>query len=196
MIGAIVLAAGFSTRMGRPKASLPLGDGTFLGRILATLDAAGIEVVRVVLGGDAEAIAGEHGLAPPRLVVNPRPQDGMLSSARAGVLSLPDGLEAFLLWPVDHPLVRADTVRAIVVAAATGRSPVVVPSHAGKRGHPVLFAERLRTEILAAPDAVGARAVVRAHGTESVEVAVDDPGTIDDADTPDDYARIAGRPLS
>jgi molybdenum cofactor cytidylyltransferase len=76
------------------------------------------------------------------------------------------------------------------------RAPVVLPRHAGRRGHPVLFATRLREEILAAPDAPGARGVVHAHEADLAVVEVDDPGVLDDVDTPGDYARLTGRPVS
>lgn len=195
MIGAIVLAAGSSSRMGRPKALLPVEGTTFLGHVLATLRAAGVSPVRVVLGQQAEEIRAAVTLRPDVVVINPTPQAGMLSSVRHGVRALPEEVDGFLLWPVDHPTVLPDTIRRLVAAFRAGGAPIVVPVHAGRRGHPVLFASRIKDELLAAPDAVGARAVVAAHEDAVRAVEVHDPGVVADVDTPEAYARIVGKPL-
>jgi molybdenum cofactor cytidylyltransferase len=195
VIGAIVLAAGSSSRMGRPKALLPVEGTTFLGHVLATLRASGVTTVRVVLGRHAEEIRGAVTLRPDVVVINPTPEAGMLSSVRHGVRALPEEVDAFLLWPVDHPTVLPDTIRKLVAAFRAGGAPVVVPVHAGRRGHPVLFASRLKDELLRAPDAVGAKAVVAAHEDAIRSVEVHDPGVVADVDTPEAYARIVGKPL-
>ncbi|HEX6851126.1 MAG TPA: nucleotidyltransferase family protein [Candidatus Polarisedimenticolaceae bacterium] len=195
MTGAIVLAAGASSRMGRPKALLPVEGTTFLGHVLATLRAAGVSTVRVVLGQHADEIRQHAALRTDVVVINPTPEAGMLSSVRHGVRALPEEVDAFLLWPVDHPTVMPDTVRKLVAAFREGGAPIVVPVHAGRRGHPVLFAARLKDELLRAPDSVGARAVVVAHEDGLRAVEVHDPGVLADVDTPEAYARIVGKPL-
>lgn len=187
MISAVVLAAGRSSRMGRPKALLPFEGSTFLETILATLAAAGIEEPCVVLGGEREEIARAAPFPSVTTVVNPDPDRGMLSSVRCGVDALPPDAEAFLLWPVDHPAVRVETVRALADAYRRGRGAIVRPRHEGVHGHPVLFASTLIPELLAADPSVGARAVVRAVPERVVEVEVSDRGVVTDVDTPDDY---------
>ena len=111
MIGAIVLAAGSSSRMGRSKALLPTGPGgrTFVHSIEETLDGAGVSAVRIVV--------------PPteprphvRAVVNPDPSNGMLSSVHCGLRAFRENLEAVLVWPVDHPLVERGTIVAMIEA--------------------------------------------------------------------------------
>jgi molybdenum cofactor cytidylyltransferase len=183
MIGAIVLAAGSSSRMGRPKATLEAGPGgpNFVDAILETLGAAGISAARVVV-----APGFEH--AGPSFVVNPDPSAGMLSSIHRGLGALQGRLDAVLVWPVDHPLVKRETVDAMIAAFRAGSPPIVVPTYEGRRGHPVLFAARLIPELLAADPSKGARAVVHAH-EDRLELAVDDPGVLSDIDTPEDYAR-------
>lgn len=196
MIGGVVLAAGASVRMGRPKALLPYGGSTFLECILGALDAAGIGAVRIVVGEDAAAIRERFpALVETTLVRNPNPEEGMLSSVRVGVSALPEGVEAFLLWPVDHPLVRASTASALVQAWREWNAPVVLPRHRGKRGHPVLFSVGTIPELLSAPDDRGARHVVEAHAGDRLEIEVSDPGIVADIDTPEAYESVFGRPI-
>jgi molybdenum cofactor cytidylyltransferase len=183
MIGAIVLAAGSSSRMGRPKALLEAGPrgSTFTDAILTTLGAAGVSAVRVVVAPGFERPGSSY-------VVNPEPRNGMLSSIHCGLNAFQGSLDAVLVWPVDHPLVVRDTVVAMIAAFRTGNPPVVVPTYQGRRGHPVLFAARVVPELLAADPSSGARAVVHAHD-DRLELAVADRGVVADIDTPEDYAR-------
>jgi molybdenum cofactor cytidylyltransferase len=183
MIGAIVLAAGSSSRMGRPKAMLETAPRglTFADAILATLGAAGVSIVRVVVPPGF--------LRPgPSTVVNPEPSQGMLSSIHRGLDAIQGQVDAVLIWPVDHPLVKSATVEAMIAALRAGDPPIVVPTYDGRRGHPVLFAARVFPELYAADRTRGAAAVVHAHA-DRVELAVDDPGVVSDIDTPEDYAK-------
>jgi molybdenum cofactor cytidylyltransferase len=186
MIGAIVLAAGSSSRMGRSKAQLPAGPdgGSFVDTITRTLASAGISEVKIV-------VAPGHPAPPRQAVVNSDPSAGMLSSVQCGLRALPESVDAVLVWPVDHPLVKRNTVVAIVAAAKTTGAPVVVPTRSGKRGHPVLFAARVFSELLAADPTLGARSVVHAHD-DRLELPVEDVGVVCDIDTPEDYARAFG----
>ena len=183
MIGAIVLAAGSSSRMGRSKAMLTMGPRgrTFVDAITQTLGAAGVAAVRVVVAPGLEPL-------PPGGVMNPDPSAGMLSSVQCGLRAFPEDVDAVLVWPVDHPLVERDTVVAMIAAFRREKAPIVVPTHEGRRGHPVLFAACLIPELLAADPSYGARAVVHAHD-DRLELAVADPGVIADIDTPEEYER-------
>jgi molybdenum cofactor cytidylyltransferase len=190
VIGAVVLAAGGSTRMGRDKAMLRAGpDGaTFLEAIRKTLRAAGIGVLRVVVAPGREC-ADRHD------VVNPDPAAGMLSSIHCGLRALPGELDGVIVWPVDHPLVSTATVVRLIDAFRESGAPVVVPSHLGRRGHPVLFAARVLPELMAADPSLGARSVVHAHD-DRVELPVDDSGVLSDIDTPADFERHVTGPAS
>jgi len=190
MIGAVVLAAGSSSRMGRPKADLRTGPRgrTFLDAIAETLDAAGVTAVRVVVAPGLPRL-------PQRAVVNPDPGAGMLSSVQCGLRAFQHPLDAVLVWPVDHPLVERETVLAMIAAFRRGEAPIVVPTHDGRRGHPVLFAARVIPELLAADPSKGARAVVHAHD-DRLELAVADCGVVVDIDTPEDYARHCEAPVA
>src|SRR5262249_10237748 len=108
--GAVVLAAGASSRMGRDKAALPLPDGrTCLDAIRQTLSVVGIDAVRVVVSGTDS----RSETVPDTFVVNPDPSRGMLSSVQCGLSALPGDTDAVLIWPVDHPRVGLGTVAMI-----------------------------------------------------------------------------------
>ena len=195
LVVGIILAAGASSRMGRPKALLPIGDDTFVTRVCRTLLEAGVDDLIVVAGDErtavAEAVAGA-GL-PVRIVENPRREEGQLSSVLAG-LAVADrpGVDAVLVHLVDAPLVRPDTVRAVLDAFRRSHAPVVRPSVGGRHGHPVLFARRVFDDLRRADPSVGAKAVVRAHAEDAADVHVDDEGACHDIDTPEDFERLAG----
>jgi molybdenum cofactor cytidylyltransferase len=192
-VAAIVLAAGQSRRMGFPKALLPIGQQTFLGRVIDTLSASRIADVYVVLGCDHERILAAVDVRPARVVLNPDWPQGQLSSLLAGLrAAAADRYDAIVMALVDHPLIDIDTVNGILAAfEQTGRA-IVLPVHDGRRGHPVLFAARLVPELLAAPADQGARAVVRAHAQEILEVRSPAPGILADIDTPELYADWVG----
>ncbi len=191
-VAGIVLAAGESRRMGFPKALLPIAGHTFVEHIVQGLAAAGVEPIHVVLGAHADRIQAAADLAPAQVVLNPDWPRGQLSSLQAGLRALPAGYDAVLMALVDHPLVEPRVVRAVIDAHARTGRPIVIPVHHGRRGHPVLFAARLVPELLAAPLDAGARAVVRAHAAEVLEVPTEARGILADIDTPQLYAEWLG----
>lgn len=187
---AIVLAAGASSRMGRPKALLPAGGAgpTFAHAVCASLAAGGADPIVLVTRAE---LAGALRTAAPgsTVVVNTDPDRGQLSSLLAGLAAL-DAPEAVLMTLVDVPLVRPETVRAIVDAWHRTHAPLVRPVHAGRHGHPVIFGAALLDALRHADLSLGARPVVRHFAPASVDVDVDDAGTIEDVDTPEAYARL------
>jgi molybdenum cofactor cytidylyltransferase len=194
VIPAIVLAAGKSTRMGRPKANLPLeGGDTFLSRIVRTFSIAGVDDMIVVLGHDADAIARVFvgsGLAA-RFVTNPDYESGQLSSLLKGLDAVDrPGVTAALVTLVDVPLVNASTVRAVIDRYLQARAPIVRPIRGHDHGHPVLIDRSLFDEIRRADPTAGAKAVVRAHASVSGDVEVDDDGAFRDIDTADEYEKL------
>jgi molybdenum cofactor cytidylyltransferase len=190
MVPAIILAAGASVRMGRPKALLQVGGRTFVRRILDTLHAGGIRDVVVVLRPQQPAAAAEVVAAGGVVVENPHADAGQLSSLVAGLdaLDVP-GVGSILVTLVDVPLIQASTVRLLVERAASSPAPIVRAAFRGRHGHPVVFKRQVFDALRNADPAVGARAVLRAFPVEDVEV--DDPFVVEDVDTPDDYARLA-----
>jgi len=193
VIPAIVLAAGASSRMGRPKPMLAMEDGrTFVRHIVNTLHDAGVTEIVVVVRPDADAVVREVAASRGRAIVNPDPDRGQLSSLVAGLDAI-DGprIVAALITLVDVPLVAASTVAALLARAAESRAPIVRATYGARHGHPVIFRRELFDALRHADPGEGAKAVLRAHVVEDVDV--DDPGVLRDIDTPEDYRRVAGR---
>jgi molybdenum cofactor cytidylyltransferase len=193
-VGALVLAAGASSRMGRPKGALPLNaDGeTVIRRVVRVLLDAGLVRVVVVTGAHPEVA---RSLAPldarVSLVHHPGWAEGQLSSLQCGLDALQHGgpIQGALMTLVDVPLVRTETVRRLVTVWQETGAPIVRPTDGVRHGHPVLFDRRALAALSAADPSQGAKPVIRSFETQLVNVAVEDEGAFFDIDTPDDYAR-------
>lgn len=186
-IGAIVLAAGRATRMGGRKLELPWGEATILGTVIDALRDGGAQPVIVVLGHEAERlepIATAHGASVCR---NERYDDGMLSSVQTGLRALPE-LDAVLIQPGDQPGLRAATVRRMIESFAPGNG-MLIPEVDGRRGHPLLLARDLWETVFELDPAVGLRQLRDRAPSRVRRIRCDDPGALEDIDTPDDYRR-------
>ena len=194
MIIAVVLSAGESSRMGRPKALLPIGNDSFLERIVAALRATKVEKIIVVLGHNAAEIESRIRRLPVTIVINPNYAQGQLSSLTAAIRALPaENVDGILVHLVDHPFLNSDLVNRMIDRFYESNKPIVVPKWKGRRGHPVIFSSRLFPELLSAPLDQGAKSVVRAHAAETLELETDDEGITFDIDTPEEYRRRIGR---
>ncbi len=196
MIPGIVLAGGKSSRMGRPKALLPIGSSgdTFFDRVTRTLLEAGIQDVIVVVGADAEAIrAGARPRSGVRIVDNPDYDQGQLTSLLAGLHAIDAArATAVLVTLIDVPLVSVATVRTLMAAQRERGAPIVRPVSNGRHGHPVIFGRDLFGELQRADPSHGAKPVVRAHAADMIEVPIDDEGAFTDIDTREEYERFIG----
>jgi molybdenum cofactor cytidylyltransferase len=188
----VVLAAGASSRMGRPKPALPLGDpgDTFLSRLLRTFQAAGIPEIVVVTGAASDVVraaAGRHRRAV-RFVQHDRWRDGQLSSLLAGLRPRAgEVLEGAVVALVDAPFASVNTVAQVVQTWRRTRAPIVRPARGDVHGHPVVFDAALFPAFANADPHVGAKAVVRSNHDRIVNVLVDDDGAFIDVDTMDEY---------
>ena len=189
-VPAVVLAAGGSVRMGRPKAFLPLNtDETFLSRIACTLDRAGAAPLVVV--GAPEWTGRPAGLPEyTQVVINPAPDLGQLSSLQCGLAVLPAASSAVLFTLVDVPFITVETVLALVSTAGRVGADIVRPERSGRHGHPVLVTRVVAAALLSAESSQTTRAVLRAFAASTVDVPVEDEGAFVDVDTPEEYERV------
>jgi len=192
LVAGVILAAGKSERMGRPKPLLPFGKGsTFLAHLYRLVKESSLGTVRVVLGAGARQILAEVALPPAEVVINPHYEKGMLSSIQAALRSLEEVKpDAVMVFPVDHPNISLSLIERLSAEFNSSAKEIILPTFKGRRGHPVLFGKALFGELLSAPLDVGARHVVRNNPEKILEVPTDEPGILQDIDTPDDYRQL------
>ncbi|HPH95159.1 MAG TPA: nucleotidyltransferase family protein [Anaerolineaceae bacterium] len=191
MIGAVVLAAGLSQRMGRPKMILPWGSSTVIGQVVDVLIQSGSMPVVVVTGGwQAEVEQALQGKLV-QMVFNPDYANGeMLCSLQEGLRSLPAACEAALLALGDQPQIDPTTVRALLGAYRQKPAPVVMPSYQMRRGHPWLLRRDTWPEIWSLKPPQTLRDFLTKYKDAIQYVVVDTPLILEDMDTPEDYERL------
>ena len=188
MIAAVVLAAGLSTRMGRQKLLLPLGDKPVVRWSVESV-LPHVQDVVVVTGRDAAAVREALAGLSVRFVQNPSPEAGQSSSIGVGVGALPPAVRAVLIVLGDQPRTPRSVVPALLAARDRTGKAVIVPVYRGVRGTPVLFAAEVFAELQALSGDAGARAVVAARPERVEAIEVDSPMPVD-VDTPEDLARV------
>ncbi len=184
----VVPGAGASRRMGSTKALLTLGNETFLARVVRSLSEGGCDPVFVVVSEADGAVAEVARNAGARVIENPSPGDGPITSLRIALEAIDDTVDGIAYLPLDHPLVKADTVAALLQAARSSGSQLVLPIHGLKRGHPAIFRRSLFEELLDPGLEGGARIVVHRHLDSAFLLESDDPGVTTDIDTREAYA--------
>jgi molybdenum cofactor cytidylyltransferase len=191
---ALLPAAGASRRMGRPKLLLPYRDSTIVGSLVASLRAARVETILLVTAPCDEALRAWAATAGLLTAVNPDPERGMLSTIQEGLSRLPPARgETLLISPADLPAVRAETIAEVVRRREAARAPLALPVWQGRHGHPLVIAPELIPEIEALDPASssGLRRLRDRHAAATLWVEVDDPGVVQDVDTPEDYAMLS-----
>jgi len=192
-VGGVILAAGASSRMGRPKGALPLSaEGeTIVQRVVRVLTEAGVPRVVVVTGAHP-SVAETVDVGDPRVTVVHHAgwSAGQLSSLQCGLrwLQASGPLEAAVVTLVDVPFVQAGTVVRLLEAWHDRRAPIVRPISGAQHGHPVVFDACVFGDLLEADPAQGAKPVVRAHAAQILNVPVQDEGAFVDVDTPEEFA--------
>lgn len=177
--------------MGRPKALLPIGSTTFLGKILDDHRTLGTGRIVLVLGRDAGSVMKDVSDGGIDTIVNPDPGRGQLSSLVTALEALRDDAPAaVIVHPVDHPMVRGETLTFIRDAALLHPGRIIIPTCRSRRGHPVAFPSELFGELEQAPPGEGARSVVRSRPAAVVELRTGDEGVLANIDTPEAYERL------
>ena len=192
--GALVLAAGASTRLGTPKQLLRWGDQTLLARVLTATLAWPVETVWCVLGYEADRIISEGGLPDVPTVVNPEWESGMASSLRVGLdaMTRDPHLERTFIVMGDQPSIPTEVVERLLEVAAKSRSAAIVPRYRYTWSNPVLVARPLWSRLMSLSGDEGARRLLTAH-PEWVEEVLFDLMPPRDIDTPADVEELAPR---
>lgn len=195
-IAVLVLAAGQSRRMGKTNKLLVPVDGKPLLRhtVEAALASRAADVI-VVTGHERAAIEALLEGTAARALFNPDFAQGLSTSLKAGIQALPAGTDAAIVCLGDMPEVDAALLDRLIDAfdPAAGRS-IVVPTHNGKRGNPVLWASAYFPAMAALEGDVGARHLIGQHGEAVVEVPLEDAASLVDIDTPEALGAYLARP--
>ena len=186
-VGALIVAAGMSSRMGEFKPMLPIGSISVAQRVVATLNQAGVSKVVMVTGCNATKL--ERHLTGNGIIFLRNENFAatqMFDSVKIGLAYLQDKCDKVLFTPVDVPLFTAKTVKTILDSGA----PLACPMCEGRQGHPILIASSLIPEILADCGEMGLKGAMDRCSAGLLRIDVDDPGTIHDADTPEDFSAL------
>lgn len=192
MIAGIVLAAGRSSRLGRPKQLLPLQGEPLLRFTLQRILTTSLDVVYVVLGHRADEIAGVIADLPVRIVKNPDAELGQSTSVLAGLHAIAPGKpDAVVFLLGDQPQVDPTVVNALIARWQVTHAGIVAPRYTDGIGNPILFDRTVLPDFATLSGDTGARAIVRAH-QESGDIALVDvySPAPRDVDTNADYAAL------
>ncbi|MAF49797.1 MAG: molybdopterin-binding/glycosyltransferase family 2 protein [Rhodospirillales bacterium] len=194
-IGALILAAGSSRRMGAENKLLAdVGGKPMVSHVAGALAGANVVSITVVTGHQAEAVKSALGELAADYVHNPDYAEGLSTSLRAGVASLADDIDGVVICLGDMPLVSSSDIDNLIAAfdPLEGRG-ICVPVSGRKRGNPVLWAKSYLTEIAGLGGDVGARHLLEQHADQVYEVPVSGDGVLTDIDTPERLAELRSR---
>lgn len=200
MLSAIVLAAGDSARMGRPKALLQWRGKPFLEHVCDALRRCGVEDRVVVLGRDSHEILSGWTPAGEKVALNPHPEHGQLSSLRCGLKEAAEGAEGFMVCLADQPTVHIDTYRRIIDYWSERREELVIPrafraaDSRLKRGHPIIIPAAHRALCFEGPLEKGLHWVTHHSSVKAADLEVRDTEIFRDFDTPEDYEALLKTP--
>ena len=186
-IGAVIVAAGMSSRMGEFKPMLNIGSISVAQRILANFHQAGIKKIVMVTGYNATAL--ERHLTGKGVVFlrnEAYETTQMFDSAKIGLRYMKDKCDKVLFTPVDIPMFTAATVKALIDSKAKLACPVCQEM----TGHPIMIDSSLIEGLVSDDGERGLKGALERCPEQMVQVHVDDPGTLKDADTPEDYAAL------
>lgn len=184
---ALIVAAGYSSRMERFKPLLPLGEHTVIEQTIATFTAAGVENIIVVTGHNAEALNPVLEKVPVTVVKNERYDEGMFTSIKTGVMALPQSVDGFFMMPADMPFVMPDTIKQLMTTYSEQPSDVLYPTFNHKRGHPPLIARDVFKSILDSDGEGGLKRLLNHPEIHANHLEVADEGILLDLDTYEDY---------
>lgn len=196
---ALIPAAGKSTRMGRPKLSLPLQDRSIIEHVIHALRHGGVGRILVVIGPHCTELAPLATAAGAHVLALNHATADMRATVEEGFLWLenhfaPNRTDRWLLVPADHPTLDAALVRELLLAAELHDvESIIIPTCDGKRGHPAVFSWKHADEIRQWTHGEGINAYLRRHADNVCEIPVASAEILRDLDTPQDYEQLLRR---
>ena len=190
----IVLAAGMSTRLGKPKHLVKVGGKTLLARVVAAALESKLSELILVLGDEAERVLaalgplGRHELL--RIVVNDRYESGMAGSLQVGLSAVKEQYPAVMFLLGDQPLIKGETINLLLSHFWSTSKDICVPVQDGKQGNPVCFRRRFYDQILGVQGDTGAREIILRYPEDVLRVEIDCPSCFLDIDCAEDLERL------
>lgn len=194
-VWAVVLAAGYSSRMGCFKPMLDIGGSPAIERVIHTLLQGGISSVVVVTGHQQQLLEPIISRMGAHNVVNERFPEGMFTSVQKGISVLPEDISGCLLTLVDYPLIEPEVIRLLLDRHEVHPGQFLVPTFQGKKGHPLMIPLHYRQEILADQGKEGLKGITRRHEEQVIRVPVETESVVLDMDTPEAYQELLAMDL-
>lgn len=188
-IRGIILAAGESRRMDQLKLLLPWKEKTMIEEVIDQVFSSGIQRCLVVLGAHRDEILDAIREKGVKTCFNENYTEGMLSSVQCGIRTLPPEAGAVVIFLADQPMIPATVTKDIIQSYKKSRKGILIPTHQGRRGHPVLIDLKYREEIFKLDPERGLRMLPELFPDDVREVQVDEPAILRDIDTPDEYSQ-------
>jgi molybdenum cofactor cytidylyltransferase len=176
MLVSVVLLAGNSSRMGEPKQHVKLQEMTFLEHIIQKLELNKKSFEKMIFVGQKKDEKSKNLIQSKNgtWIINERPEDGPLSSIKLALSSLPEP-KPILLWPIDHPLVSAQTLEKLIEIWHQDKTKIAVPSDGERRGHPTIFPKWAQEKFFEADMKVGAKQILSENPEKIQYLLVNDP---------------------
>lgn len=191
MVSCLLLSAGFSSRFGSPKALARLNGRTLIEHLQELLLSTQLLEIIIVLGHDAERIKPflfKHKRI--KVVYNKDYKFGQTSSFKCGLKDLDDQTIGILLFPVDYPLIKNQTVDTLINCFEEKKPAVLIPSYQDKKGHPPILDAGLKNELLVLEDSMGVNTVIHRHADDVIVLPVGDAGVIKSFNTKEEFEQL------
>ncbi len=191
MVSVILLAAGESRRMGRPKLLLPFGNGTILQQTTDNLLKSRVDEVIVVVGYGAQEMVKAIANRPVKIAMNPIYQQGLSTSIVAGLKLVNDNAQAVMIALADQPLIDSETINRLIEESLGYDKGIFIPTYQSENGHPVIFATRHKEELLRLKGDIGGMQIIKKHPHDILKVTMDSKTINIDIDNISDYYSLS-----
>jgi molybdenum cofactor cytidylyltransferase len=189
-VSALLLAAGSSSRMGQTKQLLLLDEKPVIRHCIDALLAARIADIVVVVNEEYNGIVDTLRGLPLAIAVNTSHKSDMAESVKAGLSALSHSASGILICLSDHPLVRPETIEALITEHVNLPDKIVIPCYNGHRGHPSLFPKSILQDLRCGGTL---RDIIRKEPYRVVLIDTGDEGVVLDMDTPEEFQHIVGK---